>query len=763
MKKTLSFVAASLLAFSTLVPTAQATEFKPGNRGFGVNLPADTKMAGTDELHPCAGRKLAYQAHFDAIYATHYNGELTTMIVDGQVPVPADELCMRLAPDANRKGDEVSRLVVPYDDPNLSFLGEPGDILWVAPQEVDFTDAWRPLWAGAGAFDKHHELEVPTDFEGNKVNMTLAEVEGPGDVELFFYNRSVQKPKRIFSTKDKMMNFDLQVGSHGHYSWTFSKPGIYDLTWQVSGKKTDGSTETGPKVTTRWLVGSDEEVGLPEGTTKNLAPIKRSAEVIRDELSKAADPTAPPTPGEAEREVYVQSKDQVQKLLWRSNPKKIITHGHQDMGLFGAGREAEAKMHSDVDGDHRSTQFVYAVPNRALHQLPSAIATQLGVCAAWVLPQQQDFELPWPGFSTEKFDYSSVTADGLRLGLDKVEGPGRMIATHDSLTSTTIALDSEDLSLRVHYPKKAHDHMGFFFTQPGAYRVVYSFEGELAKGGKLYTEIVAYYMVGDSALYDAAETMGIDPKTLNLSEQPERDTTPTCEQNSDKPGTGESGTDETDPSTDPTSAAPAPGSPTPPSEGGKSQGNGAAENIGLALGLGAVGLKLASHLMNPDKNSKDSTTAKTAPAAAAPAAKTGNSDNSPAPAKAQTGGSKAPASAGGGTGGGTKAPASGGGSKPAAKSDSKAKKNSAAPTKQTVAPKRAPSKKSTPVPAAPNQNSQNPQVTNSAQTGGLTSGGWLAGFVIGIGLMSLLGGLGLFLATARALRQLGVQSQQKDM
>lgn len=723
MKKTLSFLGACLLAGATVIPAAEATEFKPGNRGFGVEVPAGTTMAGTNEEHPCAGRKLAYHSHVDAIYATRLDGELQTMIVDGQVPIPADELCLRLAPDANKDGEEVSRLVVPEDDPNLSFLGEPGTILWVAPQEVDFMDSWRPLWAGAGAFDPHHELEVPTDFADGKVTMELAEVDGPGDVEMFFYNRSVDQPDRVFSTKKGKNSFQLNVGSHGHYSWTFSQAGIYHLSWRVHGKKTDGSEETGPLVTTTWLVGSDEEVGLPAGTTTELTPITKSAEDIRDEMKPTTTPTAP-----GEIEEYTQSTEQVQELLWRSNPSAMITHGHQDMGLFGAGQEASAMMRSDVDGDHRSTTFVYAVPNRTLTQIPAKARTDIGVCAGWLLPQAQDPTLPWQGFSTENFDYSSVSPEGITVSISNFEGPGRMIATHDSLTKTTISLDSDDPDLKVHYPQRSHDHMAFVFTQPGAYRVTYAFEGTLTDGKPLYTELVAYYMVGDSALYDAATTMGIDPASLQLSEPTTRDTTPKCEPVTESPT----------PIPAPTVAP----TPTPVSDSPKND----IQDLGLALGLGSAALTIGSRLLNRD----------TAPAPSAPAAPAKASapkpEAAPEPAPATNAGERpAPKAAE------QSAPKSGAKStSKAPKSASKAGAKTTAKPTPTSKPPLMPAQPASAVAAAP---TQSPTVTNAASQGGLTAGGWMAGFVVGIGLMSLLGGLGLFIATARALRRFGGQEE----
>lgn len=707
---------------------AGPSEFRPGNVGFGVQVPADTTLPGSTELHPCAGRKLAYHSHIDAIYATHHDGELTNMIVDGQVPTPSDELCVRLAPDANSAGTEVSRLVVP-DDPKLAFLGEPGTILWYAPQEIPFADKWRPVWAGAGAFDPHHEWSVPTDFEGKKVTVELSDFKGPGQMEMFFYNRSEQQPDRRFSTKDNIRSTTLDVGSHGHYSWTFTKPGIYHLTWTITGKKKDGSTETSKPVTTTWLVGSDDDVQLPPGTTTELGEITTSAEDLRDAMFGEAPSTEAPVPSETE--TVTESTEQVKKILWRSFPRTVVRGGHQDMGPVGKAGESKAYMHNDVDGqDHRSGSFFYAVPNTALRQIPSKISAELGgVCAGWVLPQSQDPALPWQGFSTERFDYSTLSTDGLTVSISAFDGPGRMITAHDSLTETTVALDSADPGSSIKYPDRAHDHMTFVFTQPGAYSVRYTFEGKTPEGKPVSNDLLAHYVVGDSALFDAATLLELDPAALGFAEPETRDSTPEC--------TPEPPADTVEPT-------------TPPTQDSREIDP---QAVGLALGGGVIAIRLAQHLMGLHGN---------APAPARSTAK-----NQPAQDKHQTPVAQpeepqpsvpqprpVPAPQAGAAGGSAQKP----NAQRAQSGNSAAKSNTA-----TAKPKGTSTRPSQPLPAQAGgirpephsaRASEQPEIAQASASHGITAGGWLAGFVLGLGVMALLGGLGLFVATARTLRGL---------
>ncbi|MDO5747959.1 MAG: choice-of-anchor M domain-containing protein, partial [Actinomycetaceae bacterium] len=250
-------------------------EHKPGN--LAVQERVDPHLTMPDgSPHPCAGRYLLYHAHVDSTYATYYQGKFTIMVVAGTAVVPADQVCMRVGPDANSAGVTRSHFIV-TKDPALSFLGKPGSVLWYAPQDnPDFK--WLPVWAGLGAFDAHHELSVPKDIKNGQVSIALDSVKGPGDVNVFNYFDDETDPDwraiRIYSSTDpKYKSYKHFVGSHAHVGWTFSKAGIYDLNWQASATKTDDTAIETPVTPVRWLVGTDKDVGLPQGTTKRAYAI----------------------------------------------------------------------------------------------------------------------------------------------------------------------------------------------------------------------------------------------------------------------------------------------------------------------------------------------------------------------------------------------------------------------------------------------------------------------------------------------------------
>lgn len=518
---------------------------KPGERGWNsVELGDDIKDTRTDSTHTCAGRTLLYQAHVDAIYATRNQGEMDVMIVDGQVPRPADDICLRLAPDADKKGREVSRFVVP-DEKALSFLGKPGTILWTGPQSTDWTDNWRPLWAGIGAFDPAHEYEVPGNFEDKKVHFELVDFEGPGEMETFFASVGNSKITRVLSTRDNIRKFSYTVGYHGHFGWTFTKPGIYKLNVQAHAKHTDtGKIEKSPVRTVTWLVGSDEEVGLPEGTTKGLQEITETAEQQRDaaglpaqdessedqpskpspsnpdETEPAPDgptpanpvPNDPPlTPAERNKRAAEAIAKQFGEKYPSASDLDIIDHGHMDLALATRQGKQVAFLKDGADPqkvtERASGMFGFRVDSEGAHlNLNEKIKEDLNAAGAdfgdtaWVTPaaQEDDLEAPWLGFSTEGFAYSKTKGD-VELKIAEFDGPGDMVTAHSKLGRLAVELNSKDRTKTVKYPASSHDHHAFLFSKPGVYRVVFEYSGTDEKGKQFSVPLETFFAVGNLA------------------------------------------------------------------------------------------------------------------------------------------------------------------------------------------------------------------------------------------------------------------------
>ena len=288
-------------------------EHLPGEAGYGDLVPADlTVPAGSPGADPeatpgpdgrvphvCAGRKLLHHAHVDAAYVTRVDDTFTVTVVDGRKVVKdPNSVCVRLAPDARTSdSQEVSRMVVPSGG-LFNFIGKPGDIVWRAPQEQ--IDNWRPVWAGIGAFDTAHEVAQPEGILLDEVKLSIANSSGPGAVEVW---RTVgtNSLSRGLSSDPSLAPLSLQAGSHGHWNWTFSKAGVYRLDMVASYTSTwsQRAVHSLPSTIT-WLVGSDDEVGLPEGTTTSLTPIGTTTEQVKEKMIASGELSTEETPAEPE-------------------------------------------------------------------------------------------------------------------------------------------------------------------------------------------------------------------------------------------------------------------------------------------------------------------------------------------------------------------------------------------------------------------------------------------------------------------------------
>lgn len=483
-----------LVAAATLVvasaPTALAAELTdtghaPGDAGFGVDLPADTEWEG--QIHPCAGRKLLYHSHNDALYGTRVEGELKVMAVDGQQVVDQDAICFRLPRDADAEGNEVSRIQIP-DDGSLDFLGTPGESVWIAPQSVDWNDNWRPIWSGIGAFDPAHEGDpeaIPSNYQDDLMYFDLTEMKGPGDVQIFFKN-AISPAEILFNSADPAaQSVEYEVGGHGHFNWSFSKPGIYAMTWQGRAVLNDGTSQLTDPITQYWLVGDDSDVGLVDGTTTELREVKHYVGGDKGEPAESST-SVEPAPAEPEPTTSAEpspsstaaaapdARCEAASAL-RTKPSALISSGHMDMGLVDEGGIA-AKLIDDSDPraptPRDSGTFLFEVPETAKTQIPPSFRSTFPgePESMWVLPQAQVKRLPWLGFSTTR-----LTGNSLQQGtkttvtMRDVRGPGRIFTWHEGVSGAKLELDSGDSSSTLEYGLNDHDHQAFGFTQAGFY------------------------------------------------------------------------------------------------------------------------------------------------------------------------------------------------------------------------------------------------------------------------------------------------------
>lgn len=121
-----------------------------------------------------------------------------------------------------------------------SFLGPAGTPVWILPQVQD-PDL---LWLGYAT----EEIESGV-VEGDVVDWTLLDVDGPGDFHLFTTG-AFGEPTILFDSPDGFADDVLPVptGVHAHANWSFGAEGTYTVTVQYDAVLVEGSEpiSTGP-------------------------------------------------------------------------------------------------------------------------------------------------------------------------------------------------------------------------------------------------------------------------------------------------------------------------------------------------------------------------------------------------------------------------------------------------------------------------------------------------------------------------------------
>lgn len=459
--------------------------------------------------HPCAGRKLLYQAHVDAVYLSREGGELSIMTVDGSEVGKSDKYCMRLAPDAHQ-GMEVSRMVVP-DDPQLSFLGAPGRIVWLGPAVAP---QWRPIWAGLGAFDPEHEHKVPTDFVGNQIQSTLTDFDGPGDMEIFSYMQGIVPAQRLISSREiPTMNF--AVGGHAHLNWAFTKAGIYSTTWVGRGQYFDGTVEKTAPSKQYWLVGSDEEVGLPAGTTTRLNNIEVSAEQVRESMGltepENPQPVKPEDDGQRRGAQAEQIADVFADMGMEKPADSTVKSGIN--WLKGPKSMSEPLWQFDAVNNDASYKYpsgpVVEVPDAGALKCVSGNDPHLGDYAQaagggwmWVTPARGDENTPSLGVDLRDTDMTQLGQQKVMLEFSGNKPAGAQffagIPSREGLMPLVSSMGGKSKKIQLLQANAYPVQWGF--THPGIYALSGEVSAYLNNGDLSPTYKTIYFAVGNEAI-----------------------------------------------------------------------------------------------------------------------------------------------------------------------------------------------------------------------------------------------------------------------
>ncbi|MCU0791867.1 MAG: choice-of-anchor M domain-containing protein [Opitutaceae bacterium] len=123
-----------------------------------------------------------------------------------------------------------------------------GGTIYLAP-ELDQTP--NVIFLGLGS----EEIANGT-FAANTLTFALTGIVGDGEFSLWQTN-GLGQPTAFLSSATGSTSFDLITGRHEHFNWGFTAPGIYALTFSVSGILDDGqATPVSDTATFTFAVGT---------------------------------------------------------------------------------------------------------------------------------------------------------------------------------------------------------------------------------------------------------------------------------------------------------------------------------------------------------------------------------------------------------------------------------------------------------------------------------------------------------------------------
>ena len=249
LRATRASLAAAAIAATTVATALSITAT--------LTLGAAPAYAGPDN-----DRSVETKAHIDAP-KVFWNKQAGTFAINSQAngkTVPLETTANWVGRGFNDDGSQNYTFPI-TSDPRLDFLGEDGQLLYMAPQVPGPGNS--PIWSGFGA-----DTAVPIEqFQDGNFALEMVGFNGPGRMEMFNHSTYGNLPvTRLFSSHDKVSRTVwLDPGTHTHNITTFTKPGRYEVTFDATARTTDGSFISSKPTTLVWRVGgtnpTDEKLG----------------------------------------------------------------------------------------------------------------------------------------------------------------------------------------------------------------------------------------------------------------------------------------------------------------------------------------------------------------------------------------------------------------------------------------------------------------------------------------------------------------------
>ncbi|MFW0170255.1 choice-of-anchor M domain-containing protein [Rothia sp. P4278] len=243
---------ARLLTLSSLVLASLVAGSLPATAG-----PDDGKII-TSRAHIDAPKTAWIDNHFVLRNEAPAQG-------DKEGPYSADESIIWLGKGWSEMTGRSQYTFTVDESAEQSFLGKPGDTLYMAPGLPEGNH--DPAWVGFGA-----ETDIPVeDFRDGTFALDIMDVNGPGEMELFRYHHQWDPSalRRMMSSKTPGLNSSLlRPGSHTHNATTFTTAGRYEVTYRTVARGLEGQLIQSEPTKIIWQVGGRSPQpgdGIPQG------------------------------------------------------------------------------------------------------------------------------------------------------------------------------------------------------------------------------------------------------------------------------------------------------------------------------------------------------------------------------------------------------------------------------------------------------------------------------------------------------------------
>jgi len=234
-------VLAGLLAAAALgLPAAHAAHAESDDPNLDQTIAADEAV-----VH---GERTLDSGHVD-MGPRFVDGSWTFLIHDDVAKLdPAQTSVWRYPDETVLQVADAAQLTAP-DDAAYAFLGtEPGSTVWVVPQ----TQNPDVVWVGWNTQDP----EVMRRIDRG-ITLTLDAVEGPGSMSVYLQSGSFGAPQVLWDSRTSTaQSIWVDVNTHTHANWVFTRPGVYLVELTAEAALRDGSTVSDTR-RIRFAVGSE--------------------------------------------------------------------------------------------------------------------------------------------------------------------------------------------------------------------------------------------------------------------------------------------------------------------------------------------------------------------------------------------------------------------------------------------------------------------------------------------------------------------------